>query len=120
MIEYVKIVLGKYADFEGRARRSEFWYWQLFSTIVSAALALMGVLLGIGFLDSIWTLAVIVPSIAVAVRRMHDIGKSGWYGLIPFYNIILACTNGDVGSNEYGPDPKGGTGYATDDTLLDR
>ena len=53
-----------------------------------------------------YSLAVLVPSTAVVVRRAQDVGKSGWYMLIPFYNLILACTNGDEGANEYGADPK--------------
>jgi len=48
----------------------------------------------------------LVPSVAVAIRRMHDVGKSGWYALIPLYNLILACTEGVKGINEYGDDPK--------------
>jgi uncharacterized membrane protein YGL010W len=52
-------------------------------------------------------LALLIPSIAVAVRRMHDVGKSGWYCLIPFYNLVLACTEGNSGTNQYGADPKG-------------
>ena len=54
----------------------------------------------------IYTLAVLIPSIAVGVRRMHDVGKSGWFLLIPIYNLILACTDGVNGDNEYGADPK--------------
>lgn len=50
--------------------------------------------------------AMLAPSIAVAVRRMHDVGKSGWFVLIPIYNLVLAVTEGDKGTNEYGPDPK--------------
>ena len=61
---------------------------------------------GTVYLDTIYSLAVFVPSIAVGVRRMHDVNKSGWYCLIPIYNLILACTEGTPGSNEYGPDPK--------------
>jgi len=57
---------------------------------------------------AIFSLAMLVPSIAVAVRRMHDVGKSGWFVLIPIYNLILALTPGQIGPNEYGPDPKGG------------
>ena len=51
-------------------------------------------------------MAVLIPGIAVAVRRMHDVGKSGWFALIPIYNIILALSEGDQGDNAYGPDPK--------------
>lgn len=57
--------------------------------------------------DLIISLIFIIPSIAVGVRRMHDVGKSGWFILIPIYNLILACTKGDDGSNEYGHDPQG-------------
>ncbi len=54
----------------------------------------------------IFYLGIIIPGIAVAIRRMHDVGKSGWYCLIPIYSLILAFTEGDKGPNEYGPDPK--------------
>ena len=57
----------------------------------------------------LYSLAVLLPSIAVGVRRMHDVGKSGWYILIPIYNFILAVTDGEQGANEYGPDPKNPT-----------
>ena len=56
-------------------------------------------------LINVYQLAILIPSIAAGVRRMHDTGKSGWYLLIPIYNLILACTRGDEGANEYGPDP---------------
>jgi uncharacterized membrane protein YhaH (DUF805 family) len=57
-------------------------------------------------LANVYSLALLVPSIAVGVRRMHDVGKSGWFILIPIYNLILACTEGTQGENEYGADPK--------------
>ena len=62
--------------------------------------------MGTTFINTVYSLAVLVPSIAVGVRRMHDVGKSGWFLLIPIYNLILACTDGQVGPNEYGADPK--------------
>lgn len=99
-------VLQKYAIFNGRARRSEYWFFLLFSTIVSIALMVADEFFQTEFLDTIYSLAVLVPSIAVAVRRMHDVNKSGWYCLIPIYNLILAFTEGTHGPNEYGPDPK--------------
>ena len=105
-MKWYLLVLQKYATFNGRARRSEYWYFTLFSIIVSVILTLSDVLLKTQYLDNIYSLAVLVPSIAVAVRRMHDINKSGWYCLIPIYNIILACTDGTEGPNEYGVDPK--------------
>lgn len=104
---YVK-VLQNYVNFEGRARRSEYWYFFLFNIIISIALSVVGAIMKspISMLSNIYALATLLPSIAVAIRRMHDVGKSGWFCLIPIYNIILCATAGDVGDNQYGPDPK--------------
>jgi uncharacterized membrane protein YhaH (DUF805 family) len=99
-------VLKKYADFNGRARRSEYWYFVLFNFIISVVLNVAGLGIGTPFLSTIYSLAVMLPSLAVAVRRMHDVNKSGWYILIPIYNLILACTEGTSGPNDYGTDPK--------------
>lgn len=102
--------LKKFADFEGRARRKEYWMFFLFSLIVSFVLGAIDEMItpgGIGFLGLIFQLGVLVPSIAVAIRRMHDVGKSGWFILIPIYNLILAVSEGEKGTNQYGPDPKG-------------
>ena len=68
---------------------------------------MIGTFVKMPMLSSLYSLAVVVPCISAIVRRMHDVGKSGWFCLIPIYNIILACTEGEKGSNEYGPDPKG-------------
>ncbi len=105
-MKWYLLVLKKYAIFTGRARRSEYWYFTLFSVIISIALTLSDSILNTQFLDSIYSLAVLVPSIAVGVRRMHDVNKSGWFLLIPIYNLILACTEGTEGHNDYGSDPK--------------
>lgn len=102
---YVK-VLQNYFNFNGRARRSEYWYFVLFNVIISVALTVFGEFTGLSIISSIYTLAMLAPSIAVAVRRMHDVGKSGWFVLIPIYNLVLAVTEGNKGTNEYGPDPK--------------
>lgn len=102
---YVK-VLRNYATFQGRARRSEYWYFFLVNMIVAMAFGFICGLARVGYLANIYSLAVLVPSIAVGVRRMHDVGKSGWFLLIPVYNLILACTKGEQGINEYGADPK--------------
>lgn len=104
-------VLKKYSDFEGRARRSDYWSFFLVNLILSQGLSLLnGLLLGgstvVAGLLLLINLALLLPSIAVAIRRMHDVGKSGWYVLIPVYNLILACTEGTKGANEYGKDPK--------------
>ena len=109
---YLK-VLKQYADFNGRARRSEYWYFFLFNILISFAIGFISGLIGLPFLGALYSLAVLIPGIAVAVRRMHDIGKSGWIllaGLIPIigsiYILILFVTDGDAGDNKYGPNPK--------------
>lgn len=110
MIEwYKKVVLENYANFNGRARRSEYWWFFLMNIIISFIFGFIGGLIKFPLIGTIYSLAVLLPSIAVAVRRMHDVGKSGWFILIPIYNLILACTNGDQGRNAYGEDPKGGS-----------
>ena len=105
-MNYYLKVLQNYATFSGRARRSEYWYFVLFNVIISIGFSFVSSLMQFPLLSSIYSLAVIIPSIAVAVRRMHDVGKSGWFLLIPIYNLILACTDGVKGDNEYGSDPK--------------
>lgn len=105
---YLK-VLKQYADFKGRARRKEYWIFFLFQIIIINVLTYGGIATGLSILSMIGTvyaLATLIPGIAVAVRRMHDVGKSGWYLLIPIYNIILACTDSEQGDNQYGPNPK--------------
>lgn len=109
MIEwYKKVVFENYANFSGRARRSEYWYFVLGNAIISFTINILTALLSpkLVFLGIVYSLAVFIPTIAVLIRRMHDVGKSGWYILIPIYNLILACTAGDYGKNDYGQDPK--------------
>ncbi|MBU1086936.1 MAG: DUF805 domain-containing protein [Candidatus Omnitrophica bacterium] len=104
-------VLKKYAVFQGRARRKEYWMFFLFNMIIAFVLGLIEGLSGINpnggqsILADIYQLAVLVPSIAVGIRRMHDVNKSGWFMLIPIYNLILAVTSGDAGENRFGADP---------------
>jgi uncharacterized membrane protein YhaH (DUF805 family) len=102
---YIK-VLQNYANFSGRARRSEYWYFVLFNFIISIVIGLIELQLKSTILLNIYILAVLVPGLAVAVRRMHDLDKSGWFILIPFYNLILVLTSGTQGENKYGADPK--------------
>ncbi|MGR3363884.1 MAG: DUF805 domain-containing protein [Maritimibacter harenae] len=112
------VLREKYVEFNGRARRSEFWWFILFVVIVSAILSLIdtalfeGVLQDIGPLSAIFSLITIIPSIAVTARRLHDIGRSGWWQLlflIPLIGFIVivywAAQKGTDGPNEYGPDP---------------
>jgi uncharacterized membrane protein YhaH (DUF805 family) len=111
---YKKVVFENYANFDGRARRKEFWYYLLANYIFLIIAAVIDNVAGLKFgilpygaCYLIVALATFIPSLAVQVRRMHDVGKSGWYILIPIYNLVMYCTNGDQGENEYGSDPKG-------------
>lgn len=83
----------KYAVFSGRASRSEFWYWELTAFIVGVVLSLLRQVSGVFFvIELLWSLAIIVPTIALAARRLHDIGRSGWWqliGLIPIVGWII-------------------------------
>ena len=105
-MNYYFKVLKNYADFKGRARRSEYWYFVLFNALMTIVLGYIGILLETELLGTMYSFAVIIPSLAVCVRRMHDVGKSGWFLLIPIYNFILAVTEGEKGENQYGADPK--------------
>ena len=104
-------ILKKYNDFSNRARRRD--YWQFFLMNFGLTYGLMfinGLLLGgstlVAGLLGLFNLVILLPSVAVAIRRMHDVGKNGWYVLVPIYNFILACSEGENRSNEYGADPK--------------
>ena len=107
---YLNIITKQFSDFKGRARRKEYWMFILFNTIFSIVFSFVDTLLiGSEITSNLYSLVVLVPSIAVGIRRMHDVGKSGWFILIPIYNLILAIREGDKGENEYGQDPKVGT-----------
>lgn len=135
MLDYWKHALTKnYANFNGRARRSEYWYFTLMNIIILVGLqiliaigaaatqsAIVAMILGAVYL--IYALGTLVPSLAVGVRRLHDTGKSGWFFFIAFIPIIgsiwllvLFCTEGESGENAYGPDPKTQT-VMSDDAL---
>lgn len=112
--------MKQYADFNGRARRKEYWMFVLFNIIFASVAIILDNLFGIamkgigyGPLYGLYLLAIIIPSIAVGVRRLHDIGKSGWMMLISFipligviWLLVLFVTDGNPGENEYGPNPK--------------
>ncbi|KFF23516.1 DUF805 domain-containing protein [Chryseobacterium vrystaatense] len=117
---YLK-VLKQYADFSGRARRTEYWMYILFNMIFAFIAALLDNLLGLkfneqipyGFIYLIYGLATFIPGLAVLVRRLHDVDKSGWWffiSLIPIVGaiwlIVILATEGTPGSNEYGVNPK--------------
>lgn len=117
-------VLNQYSDFNGRARRKEYWMFALVNFIISLAIvgldnalgqsfSYTGNVLGAGVFNSIYNLLILIPSLAVAVRRLHDVGKSGWMlliGLIPLvvaiWLLILLLRDSEAGENKYGPNPK--------------
>jgi len=98
----VSACLKKYATFEGRASRSEYWFFALFYIIVSLLSGFIEGITGIMGLGYLPFLALFIPSIAVGCRRMHDVGRSGWFQLVPIYNLILALTPSNPGTNKYG------------------
>ena len=124
MIDWLKkVVIKNYANFEGRARRSEYWYYTLANILIVLPIFIVGIVL-IGFLELEFLapvfsgillliyLTLFIPSLAVAVRRLHDTGKSGWallLGLIPFGGIVLIVffiLDSDHGDNKWGRNPK--------------
>ena len=112
-------VLKKYAVFSGRARRQEIWMFILISFIIAFALGFIEGLVGSpGIIGMLYSLAVLCPSIAVAVRRLHDTGRSGLWaliGLIPCIGLVLIVflvLDSEPGDNQYGPNPKGAEAVA--------
>jgi len=113
-------VLKKYAVFSGRARRKEYWMFVLFNIIFAIVAAFLDNILGIaienvgyGPLYLLYALAVLLPGLGVTIRRLHDVGKSGWFiliNLIPFIGaiwfLIVVCGDSNPGDNQYGPNPK--------------
>lgn len=124
-------VIKQYADFKGRAGRKEFWYFQLFNIIAAILIGLIGSLIGLGnifgsdgprfmsgflsgnLLHTLYNLFVLVPSLAVGVRRLHDTNRRGWWLLLWLFpivgwiwSIILFVQDGQTGANDYGADPK--------------
>ncbi|HEY9254845.1 MAG TPA: DUF805 domain-containing protein [Stenotrophomonas sp.] len=127
-MEWMLLPIKRYADFSGRSRRMEYWMFALFTVllvVVFGALALVASLIGASeegpgpamyvvlFLLGLAWLGLIVPSIAVQVRRFHDQGRSGWFwlfNLVPYVGgiivLVFMCLEGEKGPNAYGPDPK--------------
>lgn len=126
----VRTVYRKYATFDGRAARSEYWWFVLFSILAAIAVSIVERALGIGYggfmhgggrfsmvynggiLSTLWSLANFLPTLALAVRRLHDTDRSGWWLLIAFVPLVGAivlfvffCTRGTSGPNRFGPDP---------------
>ena len=126
MINYYQSVLKNYANFDGRARRSEYWYFALANFLIILGLEILGFVVAFALESKVLTLifgilvigyllATIIPNISVLVRRLHDVGKSGWWYFISFvpliggiWLLVLICTDSQPGSNEYGINPKTG------------
>lgn len=111
MTWYLKVLKSSFV-FEGRARRKEYWMFVLFNLIISFALAFLGGLVAamglsiVFWVSTLYNIFILIPSISVGVRRIHDTNHSGWFILVPFFNLFLFCIEGDKGDNPFGPDPK--------------
>lgn len=123
---FLDVVKNHYADFDGRARRSEYWYFTLFNVLGAIAILLVTMALGaisdiLGMVGTLaylaYALGLLIPGIAVAVRRLHDTGKSGWWMLIAFIPLagivllVFMCMDSDPGVNAFGPNPKEAAAY---------
>jgi uncharacterized membrane protein YhaH (DUF805 family) len=112
--------LKKYAVFNGRSRRAEYWFFLLFNIIISVVLSLLDAALGTssgeggaGVLSGVYSLAVLIPGIAVSIRRLHDTDRSGWWLLLAFVPcvggiilLVFMAQEGTQGPNQYGENPK--------------
>lgn len=113
-MEWYLKALKNYVGFQGRARRKEYWMFILFSIIVSIVLSILESIANIpSVLSGLYSLAVLLPSLAVGVRRLHDTGRSGWWlliSLIPLVGaiilIVFMCQDSQENENQYGPNPK--------------
>lgn len=125
---YLK-VLNQYADFEGRARRKEYWLFALLNIVFGFVTGVIDLMLGtdmawygLGVVNTVYAMAVFVPALAVTVRRLHDTNRSGWMLLIafipfigPLWLLILMAIEGNPVANQYGPNPKD---FTTPDNYL--
>lgn len=112
-VDAVKTCLTKYVDFNGRARRREYWFFCLFNVLVSIVVGAIASLLKADIISNLVSLALLLPSLAVAVRRLHDIGKKWTWilmGLIPLvgwiFLLVYYCTDSQPGENQFGCNPK--------------
>lgn len=116
-MNYYLAALKKYAVFSGRAQRAEYWYFVLFSAIIYIVLSIISLAISksspFPILGSLYSLAVLIPSFAVFIRRLHDTNHSGWWwfiGLIPLVGVIILLVflirDSQPGDNQYGPNPK--------------
>ncbi len=117
---YIDVLKNKYMDFDGRASRKDYWMFVLFNLIASIVVGIVGSVVGLNLpnhnnvLSSLYGLAVLLPSLAIAVRRLHDTGRSAWnllWSLLPIIGWIVLFVfyvmDSQPGANQYGPNPKG-------------
>lgn len=114
---YLKVVKGNYANFKGRARRQEYWMFAFINLMIAVLLSIVDTVVfsaGNFIFSSLYMLIVLIPGIAVAVRRLHDTSRSGWWMLlavIPVIGvlalIIMMCVDSTPAPNQYGSNPKG-------------
>ena len=118
-VEAISVNFKKYGQFSGRARRAEYWFWVLFYALVTIVAGVLDVAIagisGIGVIGLIASLVLALPSLAVTVRRFHDIDKSGWWMLVMFiplvgliFFLVWMIPKGTTGANRFGEDPLGG------------
>ena len=112
-MNYYKEAFQRFADFEGRSRRSAYWYFVLFNFLAAMAAAAIDALVGYPIFYIVYALAAFIPGLAVLVRRLHDTGRSGWWFwivLVPIVGaivlLVFLCTDSSPGENQYGPNPK--------------
>lgn len=116
---YLDVLKNKYAKFDGRARREEFWMFVLFNILIAIALAVVDFVISlvirhrVSVFGTLYSLAMIIPGIAVSIRRLHDTNRSGWFLLLKFVCcigwiilLIFYIQEGTPGENQYGPNPK--------------
>ena len=119
---FLNVIKQHYVDFAGRASRSQFWYFTLFSFLISLAISVVTGIIGsvlntgiFSLLGVLYSLAIMVPSVCLGIRRLHDTGKSGWWyliSLVPFVGFIILIVfwvmDSEADRNQYGPNPKRG------------
>lgn len=111
-MDYFIGALKKYADFSGRARRTEYWMFFLFYIIFYVALSIVDSILGIGLLTTVFALGMLIPTLSIGARRLHDTGRSGWWqliGIVPLIGaivLIVFFVQDSHDENSYGSNPK--------------
>lgn len=105
-------VTKQYWDVDGRTSRSDFWHYASIALLLGFVVGFAAGLIRLPIIANIFSLALLAPGIGLGIRRVHDQGLVWWHGIIPFYNLYLACLPGDKGSNDFGDDPLGDSAEA--------